>query len=45
VRAGYRIEDARERGEAQPPAMTFTTTYNEGTRVLELRFGDRSRVP
>lgn len=40
VRVGYRIDDARERGEPEAPPMTFTTTYNEGTRVLELRFGE-----
>jgi hypothetical protein len=39
VRAGYLASQAAERGEPQPPAMPpFAVAYNEGTRVLEIRF-------
>ena len=38
VRAGYLAAQSAERGEPQPPALAFTTTYNAGQRVLELKF-------
>lgn len=38
VRVTYLDVEATERGEAQPPALEFTTRYDEGTRVLEIRF-------
>lgn len=47
VRVGYVAAQSAERGEPQPPAVTFTTAYNAGQRVLEIRFDralDRFRV-
>jgi hypothetical protein len=36
VRLAYSREESTERGEAQPPALSFTTRYSDGTRVLEI---------
>jgi hypothetical protein len=38
IRAAYLASQAEERGEAQAPRVDFTYAYNEGTRVLEIRF-------
>lgn len=38
VRVSYVASQSVERGEPQPPSLTFTSRYDEGTRVLELRF-------
>jgi hypothetical protein len=38
VQVAYLEAEATERGEAQPPAIEFSTRYDEGTRVLEIRF-------
>lgn len=38
VRVSYLASQSAERGEPQPPVVTFTSRYDEGTRVLELRF-------
>jgi hypothetical protein len=40
VRVSYSAAQSAERGEAQPPPVPFTTRYDEGTRVLEIRFGE-----
>ena len=37
VRITYSNADSRERGEAEPPAVTFVATYTKATRVLEIR--------
>jgi hypothetical protein len=37
IRIAYSANDSAERGEPQPPAVTFTLTYNAGTRVVELK--------
>lgn len=37
VRMSYSASDSAERGEAQPPEIEFTSAYDPGTRVLELR--------
>lgn len=37
VRVTYSQADSLERGEAQPPRVGFATTYDSGTRVLEIR--------
>jgi hypothetical protein len=38
VHVAYLEVEATERGEAQPPAIEFNTHYDEGARVLEIRF-------
>lgn len=38
VQVAYLQIEATERGEAQPPAIEFSTHYDEGARVLEIRF-------
>lgn len=40
VKVGYLGAQANERGEPQAPGLAFTTIYDEGTRVLEIRFPD-----
>lgn len=40
VQVSYVVEESVERGEAQPPALTVTTAYAPGNRVLELRFAE-----
>jgi Bacterial Ig-like domain len=37
IRLSYSASDSVERGEAQPPGLAFTITYDAGTRVLEIR--------
>ena len=37
VRLTYSAADSKERGEAQPPAIAFTTTYTKENRALEIR--------
>ena len=36
IRLSYSKEESAERGEAQPPAITFTTAYSSATQVLEI---------
>ena len=36
IRASYSKEESAERGEAQPPAISFTTSYSSSTHVLEI---------
>lgn len=36
VRASYSKEESAERGEAQPPPISFTTSYSSSTQVLEI---------
>jgi hypothetical protein len=38
IRIGYVGPDSAERGEAQPPAIEVKTSYDPGTRALELTF-------
>lgn len=38
VQVAYLEAEATERGEPQPPAIEFSTRYDEGARVLEIRF-------
>jgi hypothetical protein len=38
VRVAYVAAQSVERGEPQAPAAPFTTSYNAGQRVLEIRF-------
>lgn len=38
VKVAYLGAQANERGEPQAPALAFTTSYDEGARVLEIRF-------
>jgi hypothetical protein len=40
VRVSYLGAESTERGEPQPPGIAFTSRYDEGTRMLELRFAD-----
>ena len=37
VRISYSSTDSRERGEAQPPSLAFTTNYTRENRALEIR--------
>lgn len=37
IRITYSSTDSRERGEAQPPSVAFTTNYVRETRALEIR--------
>lgn len=37
IRITYSSTDSRERGEAQPPAVAFTTNYTKENRALEIR--------
>ena len=37
VRLTYSAADSKERGEAQPPSIAFTTNYTRETRALEIR--------
>lgn len=37
VRITYSAADSKERGEAQPPAVAFTTNYTRENRALEIR--------
>jgi len=37
IRLSYSKEESAERGEAQPPAVSFTTSYASGTYVLEIK--------
>jgi len=37
VRLTYSLADSKERGEAQPPAIAFTTNYAKENRALEIR--------
>lgn len=37
VRLTYSLADSKERGEAQPPAIAFTTNYTRENRALEIR--------
>jgi hypothetical protein len=37
VRLTYSAADSTERGEAQPPAIAFTTNYTKENRALEIR--------
>ena len=37
VRITYSPTDSRERGEAQPPSVAFTTNYTKENRALEIR--------
>ena len=37
VRLTYSLSDSKERGEAQPPAIAFTTNYAKENRALEIR--------
>lgn len=36
IRISYSAADSAERGEAQPPAVTFTVVYDPGARVVEI---------
>jgi len=36
IRLSYSQEESAERGEAQPPALSFTTSYSSRTHVLEI---------
>ena len=36
IRLSYSKEESAERGEAQPPAVSFTTSYSSKTQVLEI---------
>jgi hypothetical protein len=38
LRVGYFRSESTERGEAQPPAIKVHTTYDPGSRALELKF-------
>jgi Big-like domain-containing protein len=37
IRVSYSKEESAERGEAQPPAVSFTTSYTSSTRMLEIK--------
>ncbi|MGH9218342.1 MAG: Ig-like domain-containing protein, partial [Vicinamibacterales bacterium] len=37
IRITYALPDSRERGEAQPPTVAFTTNYVRENRALEIR--------
>ena len=37
VRITYSSTDSRDRGEAQPPSLAFTTSYSRENRALEIR--------
>lgn len=37
IRITYSATDSRERGEAQPPSVAFTTDYTRENRALEIR--------
>ena len=37
VRITYSSADSKERGEAQPPSVAFTTNYTKENRALEIR--------
>ena len=37
VRLTYSAADSKERGEAQPPSIAFTTNYTKENRALEIR--------
>ena len=37
VRLTYSAADSKERGEAQPPSITFTANYTKESRALEIR--------
>jgi hypothetical protein len=37
IRLSYSKEESAERGEAQPPAVSFTTSYASQTHVLEIK--------
>jgi hypothetical protein len=37
VRITYSAPESKERGEAQPPAVVFTTNYSKENRALEIR--------
>jgi len=37
IRITYSSTDSRERGEAQPPSVAFTTNYTRENRALEIR--------
>jgi hypothetical protein len=37
IRLSYSTTDSAERGEVQPPALAFTTSYDAGSHVLEIR--------
>lgn len=37
IRITYSLPDSRERGEAQPPTVAFTTNYVRENRALEIR--------
>jgi hypothetical protein len=37
VRITYSSTDSKERGEAQPPSVAFTTNYTKENRALEIR--------
>ena len=37
IRITYSSTDSRERGEAQPPSLAFTTNYTRENRALEIR--------
>ena len=37
VRLTYSLPDSKERGEAQPPSIAFTTNYTRENRSLEIR--------
>lgn len=37
VRMTYSAADSKERGEAQPPSIAFTTSYTKDNRALEIR--------
>ena len=37
VRVSYSASESKERGEAEPPAITFTATYTKENRALEIR--------
>ncbi len=37
VRLTYSATDSKERGEAQPPSIAFTTNYTKENRALEIR--------
>jgi hypothetical protein len=36
IRLQYSKEESAERGEAQPPAITFSVRYQRGTRAIEI---------
>ncbi len=40
IRITYSSTDSRERGEAQPPSVAFTTNYTRENRSLEIRLAE-----